>query len=196
MGALAVAAFTAIAGAVMQHDTNQRNKGEAQKNRDFQLNASSTAHQRQVRDLRAAGLNPLLSSNAGSSSPSGATAQLDSSAANVTKTGGEEAQRQYDKKAQSSQIGMQAAQTGQALAQAKAALTASEYNQAAASKAKMETAVMSKDLPRAEIMNKGWNAIKDKMNDWDASNASKDKPKHVNDYMQKFNERVRVNAPR
>lgn len=58
---------------------NQFNVDQAAKQMAFQRDMSSTAHQREVKDLIAAGLNPVLSANGGASTPSGSTASADTS---------------------------------------------------------------------------------------------------------------------
>ena len=63
----------------MSDYNNAFNASQAQAQMDFQERMSNTSHQREVKDLIAAGLNPVLSANNGASTPSGASADADTS---------------------------------------------------------------------------------------------------------------------
>lgn len=63
-----------------QASNNAWSAQQAQKQMDFQERLANNAHLREVRDLKAAGLNPVLSAGgSGASAPAGASAQSDNS---------------------------------------------------------------------------------------------------------------------
>lgn len=121
-----------VLGIQGQRDANKINKQLGYDQMGWQQMMSNTAHTREVGDLKAAGLNPILSANTGASSPPGALPQVKNEMEGIAASAAEAANLFLLAKKQKAEIGLIDAQRR---------------------KTNVEATVSSKDIPKANIIN-------------------------------------------
>lgn len=152
----------------MQEAATNRTFQDEQASREmaFQERMSNTAHQREVEDLRKAGLNPILAMNSGSSTPSGAQGSGSQGSAAVSRN---ENPMSGINPASIITSALEGAQMLQGLEKQSAE---TKYINAQTKKVGVDTSVAEKDIPKSDLINKAYKKIQQMFN-WSDKGSDK-----------------------